>query len=72
MNKMQKLREFIKAYGLTGIQTFPVQSLNPGETALVYNEDGVIIFHSWYYEYIDIIGLTKDEYQSLSDVLDIQ
>ena len=72
MDKMQKLREFIKDYGLTGIQTFPVRSMIPGETILIYNEDGIKIFHSWYYEYIDIIGLTKDEFHSLADVLDIE
>lgn len=72
MNKLQKLRKFIKGYGLEGIHTFPVRSLNPAETVLVYNEDGVKIFHSWYYEYIDIIGLTKDEFLSLADVLDIE
>lgn len=71
MDKMQKLREFIKGYGLTGIQTFPVRSLNPGETALVYNEDGVRIYHCEGWGYIDIIGLSKDEYQSLADVLDL-
>lgn len=72
MDKMQKLREFIKGYGLTGIQTFSVRSLNPGETIQIYDEDGVKIFVSWYYRYIDIIGLTKDEFQSLADVLDIE
>lgn len=71
MDKLQKIREFIEDYDLTGIQTFPVRSLSPGETELVYNEDGVQIFHSPYYEYIDIIGLSKDEYQSLADVLDL-
>lgn len=72
IDKMQKLREFIKSYGLTGIQAFPVRSMIPGETIRIYNEDGIKIFHSWYYEYIDIIGLSKDEFHSLADVLDIE
>ena len=72
MDKLQKLREFIEGYGLKGIQTFPVRSFIPGETVLVDNEDGVKIFVSWYYRYIDIIGLTKDEFHSLADVLDIE
>ena len=72
MDKMQKLREFIKGHGLTGMLAFPVRSMLPSETILLYDENGIKIFASWYYEYIDIIGLSKDEFQSLADVLDIE
>lgn len=40
--------------------------------ATVYEEDGITVDECCYYGYLEIFGLTDEEYQGLSDILDIR
>lgn len=38
----------------------------------IYEEDGITVDECHYYDYLEIFGLTDEEYLGLSDILDIQ
>lgn len=71
MDKIEKLREFIIQSGLKGFQTFNSRNIIGDSMATIYKQDGITVDYCHYYEYLEIFGLSKTEYRSLSDVLDI-
>ena len=38
----------------------------------IYEENGITVDYCRYYEYLEIFGLTDEEYRGLSDILDIR
>lgn len=64
-NRLDKLKEVLRKENLLGWQVFDCVGIAGDYTDTVYNEDGVIVEVSEYYEYVEILGLSKKEFQSL-------
>ena len=71
MDKIEKLREFLINNNYKGWLTFDFQNIVGDTTVTVYKEDGITVDECYYREYLEIFGLTDEEYQGLSDILDI-
>lgn len=71
LDRVSKIREFIKNNNLINYQTFNTRNIFNDPCIRVYNEDGVQIFFCSYYNYIEIIGLSDAEYNSLNDILEL-
>lgn len=70
-DKMEKLREFLIEDGYKGMQTFNTRNIAGDYMETVYCEDGITVDECPSWHYLEIFGLTKEEYESLSDILDI-
>lgn len=71
MDKIEKLRKFLIENEYTGRQTFDTRNFVGDPMVNIYDSDGIEVDYCHYYEYLEIFGLTDEEYQSLSDILDI-
>ena len=68
-DRVKKIREFLLQHDYAGLQTFDCRNWVGDPTVCVYSEDGVEILFCYEYDYLEIIGLTDEEYKSLYDVL---
>ena len=68
---IKKLRDFLVNGGYKGMQTFNTRNFVGDPVTTVYNSDGIIVDFCYYYDYLEIFGLTIEQYKSLSDILDI-
>lgn len=48
-----------------GMQAFNCESLVGDHRDLVYDEDGIEVHVCYYYEYVEILGLSKNEFTQL-------
>ena len=44
---------------------------SPDQFEAIYNKDGVLIIHNTYYDYMDIVGLSKEHFEEVADTLSI-
>lgn len=68
-NKLLKLRDFLTKKGLQDIQTFNCRNWVGDPMTNIYNEDDIQVDICYKYKYLEIFGLTKEEYESLNDIL---
>lgn len=68
---IKKLREFIVNGGYKGKQTFDRRGMAGDTMTTIYDEDGITVDFCYHYDYLEIFGLTDEQYKSLSDILDI-
>ena len=68
---IKKLRNFIVNGGYKGKQTFDCRGIAGDSMTTIYNSDGITVDFCHYYDYLEIFGLTDEQYESLSDILDI-
>jgi len=71
MERLNKLRNFLIEKGFKGTQTFDSRSLVGDPTTTIYEADGITVDYCYYYEYLEIFGLSNEEYHGLKDILDI-
>ena len=71
MRDLSKLRNVIKEYGLVGKQTFCSRNYCDDVMTNIYCEDNIILDYQPDWDYIELLGLTQEEYHSLSDILNI-
>ena len=71
MDKMTKLRKFLIENNYEGTQTFDTRNIVGDSMYTVYDDDGITVDYCHDWDYLEIFGLTKEEYTSLKDVLDI-
>lgn len=71
MSKLEKLKNFIREKDFVGIQTFNSRNVVGDPMVTIYNQDGIVVDCCYFWGYLEIFGLTEEEYLSLSDVLDI-
>ena len=71
MDKIEKLREFLINNDYKGWQTFDCRNLVDDPMATVYEEGGITVDKCNFYGYLEIFGLTDEEYRGLSDILNI-
>ena len=68
---IKKLRDFIVNSGYKGTQTFNTRNIAGDSMETIYNSDGITVDFCYSYDYLEIFGLTDEQYKSLSDILDI-
>lgn len=67
MSKVEAVSKFLIERFPTGIQMFNCRGIDPVE--IIYCEDDVKVYYSWYWEYIEVFGLSNEEYSELKNVL---
>ncbi len=67
MSKVESVSKFLTERFPKGIQMFNCRGKDPVE--IIYYENDVKIYWSWYYEYIEVFGLSDEEYAELENVL---
>ena len=53
------------------MQTFDCRNIMGDSMSTIYDEDGITVDFCYHYEYLEIFGLSDEEYSSLGDILDI-
>lgn len=71
-DRVKKLVEFIKENNLVGMQTFNTRNVVGDPLFTIYWKDGITLDHCYRYDYLELFGLTDEEYNSLSEVLDLE
>ena len=66
MNKIDKLKIFLQE-NYPNEQAFNTRNTAYDSMETVYNEDGIMVDYCYYYEYIEIFGLTDVEFEDLTD-----
>lgn len=64
-NRLNKLKKFLKEKFKKRIQAFDTRNTEEDSMETIYNEDGITVDYCYYYEYIEIFGLTDKEYKEL-------
>lgn len=64
-NRLIKLKKFLKEKFKEKIQAFDTRNTVGDSMETIYNEDGITVDYCHYYGYIEIFGLTDEEYQEL-------
>ena len=62
MDRLERLKRVLKDNDLLGEQCFDCESLVGDHRETIYNEDGIQVLVCYYYEYVEILGLSDDEY----------
>lgn len=66
MNDIRKLKKFLqKKY--PNIQAFNTRNITGDFLLKVYDRDGIIVDYAPNYDYIEIFGLTNDEFNELTE-----
>ena len=65
MNRFQKLVDFLRKSNFLGMQAFDCESLVGDSRDLVYDEDGIEVYVCYYYDYVEILGISKNEFNQL-------
>lgn len=64
-NRLNKLKKFLKEKFKKRIQAFDTRNTEGDSMGTIYNEDGITVDYCYYYEYIEIFGITDEEYKEL-------
>lgn len=64
-NRLNKLKKFLKEKFKKRIQAFDTINTEGDSMETIYDEDGITVDYCYYYEYIEIFGLTDEEYKEL-------
>ena len=72
MDKITKLRIFLIDNNYKDTQTFDTRNIIGDSMYTVYDEDGITVDYCYDYDYLEIFGLTKEEYISLKDILNVE
>ena len=67
-DKIDKLKKFLQEE-YPNIQAFNTRNIAGDSLYTVYEEDGITVKYCYYYEYIEIFGLTNKEFEDLVDEL---
>jgi len=67
--RLEKVLDYIKANHHSGIQVFFSRNTLGDQMETVWSEDGVTIDHCYYYDYLEVFGLTDDEINEFSKML---
>ena len=64
-NRLNKLKKFLKEKFKKRIQAFDTRNTEGDSMETIYTEDGITVDYCYYYGYIEIFGLTDEEYKEL-------
>lgn len=62
-NKLNKLIEFLKDRFSDGVQAFDTRNIAGDSMVTIYYDGEVVVDYCPYYEYIEIFGLTKEQFE---------
>ena len=65
--KLIKLKKFLKGVFKKRIQAFTTKNIVGDYMETIYNKDGIQVDYAPGYGYIEIFGLTDEEYEDLID-----
>lgn len=65
IDKFNKVKNFLKHRFPKGIQMFDVRNWVGDPMKTIYYEDGITVDYCEYYDYIEVFGLTTDEFSLL-------
>ena len=65
LSRVSKLVYFLKTQFPDGIQCFHTMNLVGDTMSEIYDEDGITVDYCYYYDYIEIFGLERDEYNEV-------
>lgn len=66
MNKIDKLKRFLQE-NYPNEQAFNTRNIAGDSMERVYDKDEIIVDYCYYYSYIEIFGLTDEEFEDLID-----
>ena len=69
---MEKLIEFLKKKFPNGIQMFDTRNFVGDQMFTIYNEDGFVVDYCYEYEYIEVFGLSDEEFNILDAEINVQ
>ena len=64
-NKLNKLIEFLKDRFPDGVQAFDTESIVGDRMVTIYYDGEIVVGYCPYYEYIEILGLTKEQFEKV-------
>jgi hypothetical protein len=64
-NKLNKLIEFLKDRFPDGVQAFDTKSIVGDRMVTIYYDGEIVVGYCPYYEYIEILGLTKEQFEKV-------
>lgn len=64
---MSKLIEFLKDRFPDGIQAFSTKGIGGDSMVTIYYDGGITVDFCPYYEYIEIFGLTKEQFEEVCE-----
>lgn len=62
---MQKLINFLKNNFPNGIQMFNTRNIPSDFTVTIYDENGITVNYCPYWEYIEVFGLSDEEFTKI-------
>lgn len=65
MSKIDNLKSFLRNSDLLGKQVFNCESLVCDTREVVYSKDGVRVLVCYYWDYVEILGLSESEFDSI-------
>lgn len=70
--KIEELREFLLENGHSKRQTFNTRNSVGDYMETIYSKNGILVDICKYWDYLEIFGLTQEEYEGLADILDVE
>ena len=71
MIDIKKLIEFLKKKFPNGIQMFDTRNFVGDQMFTIYNEDGFVVDYCYEYEYIEVFGLSDEEFNILDAEINV-
>ena len=63
---MVELIEFLRNRFPNGIQMFDTRNIAGDSMETIYHYDGILVDYCYYWEYIEIFGLSEDEFETVN------
>jgi len=63
--RVEKFANFLRDHNYNGVQAFNTRNITGDKLALLYNEDGIYAEYCTRRDYLEIFGLTEDEFLEL-------
>lgn len=65
-DRFYKLLTFLRNSNLLGMQVFNCESLVGDARECVYSEDGIEVLVSYYWDYVEVLGISDEEFKAIS------
>lgn len=66
---MEELIEFLKKEFHEGIQMFDTRNLVGDSMCTIYDKNGIVVGYCFMWEYIEIFGLTDEQFEHIENVI---
>lgn len=65
-DRFHKLLVFLRNSNLLGMQVFDCETLVGDERECVYSEDGIRVLVCYYWNYVEVLGISDEEFKAIS------